>query len=124
MREKGSFMCRKVARKCKSSKSGIKLIKLKRDDMSFSEAADGLETALPATAGATACPPPGALCCSVVGNGFGDLPFGVRGMLRSSSISWPAQVQMDFMQVLSSNLYKQCKPNQQECGYEQKYHIV
>lgn len=104
MSEKGSFMYRKVARKCTSSKSGIKLIKLKWDDMSFCEAADGLESALPATAGATACPP-GALCCSVVGNGLGDLPFGVRGILRSSSKSWPAQIPMDFMQVLSSNIY-------------------
>lgn len=102
--EKGSFMCRKVARKCTSSKSGIKLIKLKWDDMSFCEAADGLESALPATAGATACPP-GALCCAVVGNGLGDLPFGVRGILRSSSKSWPVQIPMDFMQVLSSNIY-------------------
>jgi hypothetical protein len=43
--------------------------------MSRLEAAEGLEGALPATAGATAWPP-GVLCCSFVGNGFDGVPFG------------------------------------------------
>ena len=46
-------------------------------------AADGLEGALPATAGATACPPE-TLCCSLAGNGFGGVSFeGARGIFFS-----------------------------------------
>ena len=46
-------------------------------------AADGLEGALPAMAGATACPP-GALCCSLAGNGFGGVSFaGAMGISLS-----------------------------------------
>lgn len=43
---------------------------MRRDD-----AAEGSAGALPATAGATACPL-GALCCSFVGNGLTDASFG------------------------------------------------
>lgn len=48
------------------------------------EAADDFEGVLPATAGAVAFAL-GALCCSVVGNGFGGLVFGgVIGILEAS----------------------------------------
>lgn len=59
------------------------------DDICRLDAADAFGGALPATAGAN---PPGVLCCSVVGNGIGGVPFGegVRGILLASPISWPA----------------------------------
>lgn len=66
------------------SSSGNNLSKQNLEAMSRLEAADGLEGALPATAGATACPP-GLLCCSLVGNGFNGVPLGeARGILLPS----------------------------------------
>lgn len=55
--------------------------------MNRPEAADGLEEAFTATAGATAWPP-GVLCCSFVGNGFDGVPLGgFRVIFLASLIS-------------------------------------
>lgn len=64
-------------------------------------AADAEVGALPATAGATACPWV-ELCCSFVGSGFEGLPFGERGMLSSSLRSWPAISDKHLVILLSS----------------------
>lgn len=56
--------------------------------------------ALPATAGATACPC-GELSCSFMGSGFGGLAFGERGMLSPYSRSWPAMSDNHFVTLLS-----------------------
>lgn len=59
--------------------------------MSWVEAVDGLEGALPATAGPTACPP-GLLCSWFAGNGLDGVPGpGVRGDFVISFRSWPGQ---------------------------------
>lgn len=56
---------------------------LNKQNLGRLDAADAFGGALPATAGAN---PPGVLCCSVVGNGIGGVPFGegVRGILLAS----------------------------------------
>lgn len=72
-----------------TSSRGNNLNEQNWDETSRLDAADGFEGALPATAGAK---PPGVLCCSFVGKGFGGVPFeGVRGILLASLKSWPAK---------------------------------
>lgn len=75
--------------RCTITSRGSNLDKQNWDEMSRLDVADDFEGALPATAGAN---PLGVLCCSVVGKGFGGVPFegGVRGILLASLRSWPA----------------------------------
>ena len=72
-------------RTCKRTSSGSNFKTPNCDDTRRVAATEGLEGALPATAGATARPP-GVLCCSLVGNGFG-VPLGERDILLPSAKS-------------------------------------